>query len=193
MRKFLLKILGWSVKGSFPDVDRSVIVAAPHTSYWDGFYGFLALGVLKIPFFILADTTLFHFPMTILMKIIHAVPVNVKGKDAIHDSVRHLRSEKKMHMVICPEGQLAPTDKWNPGFYHIARLAEVPVIVCSLDYRKKEVAVKRMISDLSDQLQVFEALKEEYSGTVAAYPEKFLLPEANLRKLRGKQADAMCQ
>jgi len=184
MKRLLLKLFGWKILGRYPDVDRSVLAVAPHTSYWDGFWGYLALEVLHVPYTILADTRLFHFPMSVLMRIIHAVPVNVHGKDAIHAAVDLLKQNPGMHIVICPEGQLAPTDKWNPGFYHIARLAEVPVVVGVLDYGKKEVSFRQVITDLSDEREVFRQLKEAYDGVGARHPEKFRLPERNLQDRR---------
>lgn len=184
MRKLMnsiLKLSGWKIVGTFPEVEKSVIIAAPHTSYWDGFWGFIALEAVGIPYAILADESLFHFPMSVLMKIIRAVPVNVKGKDAIHGATKVLKDNDNIHIIICPEGQLAPTDRWNPGFYHIARIAEVPVVVAAIDYSRKEISFRGVISDLSDKNEVFRILKEKYSDCTAKYPEKFLLPEKNLK------------
>jgi len=37
--KFILTgVLGWKIKGEFPDIKKSVIIFAPHTSYWDGLW-----------------------------------------------------------------------------------------------------------------------------------------------------------
>ena len=44
----ILQILGWKITDNFPNLNKSVIVFAPHTSYWDGFYGklfFMQLGI----------------------------------------------------------------------------------------------------------------------------------------------------
>ena len=37
----LLKINGWKKEGRFPRDQKCVIIAAPHTSNWDFFYGFM--------------------------------------------------------------------------------------------------------------------------------------------------------
>ena len=181
MRKLILKLARWKIVGGFPDVKKSIVVVAPPTSYWDGLWGYLAASVLKIPFAIMADEFLFKSPMLILMKIIHAFPVNVKGKDAIHEAVSRIKAADGMHVGICPEGQLAPTDKWNPGFYHIARLAEVPIVVATLDYAKKEISFPAVITDLSDKEAVYSRLCEIYKDVTARFPEKFLLPTGNLK------------
>ena len=44
----ILKIIGWKVNSSFPDVKKSIIIFAPHTSYWDGFYRKLFLMQFRI-------------------------------------------------------------------------------------------------------------------------------------------------
>jgi hypothetical protein len=38
----LSDVLGWKIKGEFPDVKKSIIVFAPHTSYHDALYGKLS-------------------------------------------------------------------------------------------------------------------------------------------------------
>lgn len=176
MKRLLLRLLGWKIKCDFPAVDKSVFVVAPHTSYLDGYIGYLALECLHINYTVLADASLFHFPMTIAMRVLHALPVNVRGKDAIHDSANLLRNSRRCHLVICPEGQLAPTDRWKSGFYHIARLARVPIVPIELDYKNKEMSFKQIITDLSDEQAVFASLRKQYEGAHPRYPEKFLLP-----------------
>src|SRR5690606_8533044 len=44
----VLRLGGWRVEGEWPDVDQLLIIAAPHSSAWDGIWGLaakLALGV----------------------------------------------------------------------------------------------------------------------------------------------------
>ena len=44
----LLRLGGWHMVGAFPDIPRAVVIAAPHSSNWDGIWGFaakLALGL----------------------------------------------------------------------------------------------------------------------------------------------------
>lgn len=44
-----------------------------------------------------------------------------------------------MHLVLAPEGTRKKVDKFKTGFYHIARLAGVPICLCKFDFAKKEV------------------------------------------------------
>ncbi len=129
-RFILTRLLGWRVTREFPEVSKSITVFAPHTSYWDAVIGKLVLRSYGVPHRLLSKKELFHFPMCIAMHLLGAVPIGgVKGHNAIHDAARMLEDADELHLVICPEGQLTPTDRWNPGFYYMAVKAGVPVVV----------------------------------------------------------------
>ncbi|MEO6364844.1 MAG: acyltransferase, partial [Luteimonas sp.] len=38
----ILQLGGWRMAGAWPDVAKLVVIAAPHTSNWDGIFGFAA-------------------------------------------------------------------------------------------------------------------------------------------------------
>ena len=174
----LTRLLGWRVTSDFPDVEKSIMVFAPHTSYWDAIVGKLVLRAWGVPHHFLSKKELFRFPMVIVMRLLGAIPIGgVKGHNAIHDAVSLLDGEERMHLVICPEGQLAPTDRWNPGFYYMAVKARVPVVVVYLDFARKEAGVKGVITDLENQNEVYRQLAAMYRGVTARHPERFLLPK----------------
>jgi len=101
----LLNILGWKINGEFPDVKKSIIVYAPHTSYMDAFYGKLFLNELRIPHTILSKKELFFFPMNIAMKWFGSIPVRgVKNSNAIYSVAQMLEQSDEMHIIISPEG-----------------------------------------------------------------------------------------
>jgi len=56
----LTNILGWKIKGEFPVLKKSVVIFAPHTSYWDGFYGKLYLMQLGINYKFLSKKEFFY-------------------------------------------------------------------------------------------------------------------------------------
>jgi len=35
LSKTILRAFGWNLVGEFPDIKKSVVAMAPHTSYWD--------------------------------------------------------------------------------------------------------------------------------------------------------------
>lgn len=177
-RFILTRLLGWRVASVFPNVKKSVTVFAPHTSYWDAVIGKLVLQSYGVPHRLLSKKELFYFPMSIAMRLLGAVPIGgVKGHNAIHDAARMLEETDELHLIICPEGQLAAIDRWNPGFYYMAVKAGVPVVVVYMDYRRREAGVKGVISNLDDRNKVYQQLAEMYAGVSACHPSEFLLPK----------------
>ena len=58
----LLRLLGWRIAGSVPDVARCVVVAVPHTSNFDGLYVLPALLALDLKMSIFGKKSLFAVP-----------------------------------------------------------------------------------------------------------------------------------
>ncbi len=179
IEKFIInKLLRWKFVTDYPAISKSVIIFAPHTSYWDAIIGKLLLRSKGIKHKLLIKKELFYFPMNVVMWLFGAIPVGgVKGHNAIHDAVAILNTSDNLNLVICPEGQLAPTDRWNPGFYYMAEKAGAPIVVAYLDYAKRESGVKGVIDELTTINDIYRQLAEMYDGVTACHPESFLLPK----------------
>jgi 1-acyl-sn-glycerol-3-phosphate acyltransferase len=70
LARLILRLGGWTIVGGAMDEPKAVVIAAPHTSNWDGFWALtykIAVG-LDIHFF--AKDSLFWFP---LGNILHAL------------------------------------------------------------------------------------------------------------------------
>lgn len=179
IESFVLKqVLGWKLQGEFPEVPQSIIVVAPHTSYWDAVIGKLFLRSVGVKHKLLSKKELFFFPANIVMYLIGAIPIRgVKNSNGILTVKRMFKEKKNLHVVICPEGGFAKTEKWGAGFYYMALKADVPIIVAYMDYSQKEVGVKGIITDLSSIDRVYQTLSVYYEGVSARYPENFVLPK----------------
>ena len=179
-RIILTQILGWRVADEFPAIRKSILVFAPHTSYWDAIVGKLVLRSFGVRHRLLSKKELFRFPMGIVMRMIGAIPIRgVKGQNAIWHVSHLLEEADELHLVICPEGGFAPTDRWDAGFYYMAYKAQIPIIAVYLDYKKKEAGLAGIISDLTSQREVYRQLAEMYRGVTARHPDRFLLPKCN--------------
>ncbi|MEA5100433.1 MAG: 1-acyl-sn-glycerol-3-phosphate acyltransferase [Bacteroidales bacterium] len=177
---FILKcILRWEVKDNFPNhINSSIVIFAPHTSYFDALYGKLAINEYGINHIFLSKKELFYFPMNLLMKWYGSIPVRgVKGENAIIKVTKILKEDKFMHVVLSPEGKLAKTNKWDKGFYYMASRANVPIIVASIDYKKKEIEIKGIIDSQQDINLMMQQINNMYKNVTAKYPEKFQLYE----------------
>lgn len=176
----LTKVLGWKINGEFPDIKKSIIIFAPHTSYYDAVYGKLLFNELGIRYKFLSKKELFYFPMNIFMKWFGSVPVRgVTGENAIYQVAKMLQEEESLHIILSPEGAFAKVTKWDKGFYYMAWRAKVPIIVGYLDYQKKEIGIKGIIDNLENLNTVMLQINTMYKGVTAKYPENFSLEFKN--------------
>ena len=170
---FILKyLLGWKIKGEFPNIKRSIIIFAPHTSYWDGLYGKLYLMQLDVNYRFLSKKEFFKFPLKYFFKIYGSIPVS-KTKGDIDYVVELINIRHELHIVLSPEGQLAKTIRWKKGYYYMAVRANVPIVVGYIDYKKKEIGIKKVIYNPTDISIVRKEIAQLYSDVSAKYPENF--------------------
>lgn len=138
----LLKILGWKIYGEFLLSPRSVIAVAPHTSYMDGVIGFIAMKARKIRFRAISAERLFFFPFKYVMRFaMNAIPRGPRSGNSIRVATKMFKENGDVNLVICPEGHLKAVDKWSKGFYVIAKMADVPINVAVLNFKKKEIHI----------------------------------------------------
>ena len=172
----ILKSLGWEIKDDFINLglDKSIIIFAPHTSYWDGIFGKLYLMTTDINYKFLSKKEFFKFPLNILFTLYGSIPVS-RNKEFINEVTEVLNNNKNLHIILSPEGQLAKTDHWKKGFYYMAKRANVPIVVGYIDYKKKEIGIKGVIKEISSVTDTMNGISDYYKDVNAKYPEYFTL------------------
>jgi 1-acyl-sn-glycerol-3-phosphate acyltransferase len=170
-------LLGWKINGKFPDLKKSVSIVAPHTSGWDAFIGKLYFNEIGLKYYVLAKKELFTFPLGIVMRAVRAIPIDRKGRknDYVNQIVKRINNSDEIHIIISPEGTRDKVSRWKKGFFTIAKEANIPVVAIYIDYEKKEMGVKGVISDLSDINSVMQQIYNMYQDVKGKFPEKFSL------------------
>lgn len=172
----ILKLLGWQIKGSYGDLKKSITVFAPHTAHIDFMYGRLGLNEIKVKANFLTKKEVFFFPLNLVMKRLGSIPVRgVKGVNAIYQVAQLLSEAEELHILVSPEGWVHRRTKWNRGFFYMAQKANVPIVVVTLDYGRKEMAIKKVIHDTSDFNTVIRQMNEVYKDVRGKNPERFAL------------------
>ena len=137
LSKLFLKIMGWKLVGEVPkEVKKAVMVCAPHTSNWDFPFALASFTIkgLKVNYFI--KKSWFFFPMNFLFKATGGVPVDRSKKHGMVDSMTILLKESDEMIVVVPaEGTRSWVPKWKTGFYHIAKAAQVPLLLGFVDFK----------------------------------------------------------
>ena len=60
---WVLARCGWHIRGRFPDVPQLVLIAAPHSSWWDGLWGMLFKVALGVELSFMGKRELFRGPL----------------------------------------------------------------------------------------------------------------------------------
>jgi len=169
--RLVLKITGWKVSGVLPVEQRSVIIAAPHTSNWDFVFLIAATSALGVRIHWLGKDSLFNHPLGFIMHWLGGIPVNRSKRTRLVSQIaERFQSQVSLHLVIPPAGTRAHTDRWRSGFYHIAQSAKVPVIFGFLDYPKKLAGISEAMP-LSGRLQEdMDRIRAFYADKVGKFP-----------------------
>ena len=168
----LVNLLGWKINDEFPDVKKSIIIFAPHTSYWDGLYGKLYFMNVKINYKFLSKKEFFKFPVKYFFKAFGSIPV-YENKEYVNQIAELFNNNKELHIILSPEGQLAKTSHWRKGFYYVATKANVPIVVGYIDYKRKELGIKGVITETNNVNTTMTEISKMYKDVNAKHPENF--------------------
>lgn len=135
-----LKLTGWKVVGSLPPgAEKSVFIAAPHTSNWDLPYTLMVAFSLRLNLYWMGKEELFKPPFKGLMMWLGGLPVQRdKSNNLVAASVAAIQAATgPLQLTVAPEGSRSKARYWKTGFYHIAVGAQVPIVMAFLDYGSK--------------------------------------------------------
>ena len=171
--KAILKIGGWQIVGTHPTVPKAVVVAAPHTSNWDGFWGLVCRVALDVEIHFFAKESLFWFPLNILLRSLGGIPLDrQRAGSAVEQAVEMFRKNDSYYFGLAPEGTRSRADHWKSGFYRIARSADVPVVLGFLDYGKRRIGIGPTLELSGDWEKDLAYCREFYKDIEGRWPEK---------------------
>src|SRR5262245_31069744 len=170
-----LKLPGWRMQGDWPAIDKMVLVAAPHTSNWDGLNMLAAAGYYRIRLRWMGKRSLTQGPFGWFIKALGCVPIDrSKSNDVVGAMREAFASEPRMILAIPPEGTRSAVAEWKSGFYHIAVAANVPIILSVLDYGKKTASLAAVITPSGDYDSDLAAIRAHYRDAKGKHPDKFI-------------------
>lgn len=143
MKKFfakaILKILGWKVvlHGDADNLNRCILVVAPHTHNAEYILGNLAYMALGKPLKIIIKDAHTKAWYGGLVKAIGGIGIDRSQKNDLVNFVAGLFEKESFSLVITPEGTRSWVPKWRKGFYYMALAAKVPIVLAVGDFGKK--------------------------------------------------------
>ena len=174
LARLLLALTGWKSQGERPAARRFVLIAAPHTSNWDLLYFLAFSAVFGVKPSFMAKHTLFRWPMGPVMRLLGGIPIRRYRRENVVDQMAEtLRESEDLALTVPAEGTRSYSDHWKSGFYHIARKAEVPIVLSFLDYERKIGGFGPEIVPTGDIRADMKVIRDFYDGKKGRFPEKF--------------------
>jgi 1-acyl-sn-glycerol-3-phosphate acyltransferase len=162
----LLRAAGWKLAGTLPDLPKLVLIAAPHSSWWDGIWGLLFRSALGADSAFMAKRELFSGPLGWLLRKAGGIPIERSSASGVVDEMsRRFAESEKLWLGIAPEGTRKRVEKWKNGFWHIARAAHVPILPVYFDYPSRTIGLGPVFETTSALRAFYAPFRGKHRGT----------------------------
>lgn len=169
-----LQIGGWKMAGDWPAVEKMVLVAAPHTSNWDGLNMLAAAAYYRIKLKWMGKKSLTQGPLGWLMVWLGCIPIDrSRENDVVRTMSDQFGAVDRLVLAIPPEGTRSRVREWKTGFYHIARAANVPIVLSVLDYGTKTMSIAAVVHPTGDYEADLAIIQAYYATAVGKKPRQF--------------------
>jgi 1-acyl-sn-glycerol-3-phosphate acyltransferase len=163
------KIMGWKIVGnktfSKHSIKKAVIIAAPHTSWHDFYLGLLIRKITNVKTNFVGKKELFKWPFGYYFRAVGGKPLDrTSGQNKVEAIADLFNSEDEFRLTLAPEGTRKKVEKWKTGFYYIAKAANVPIIMFTLDFKNKQTEVSEPFYPTDDIEADFKIMKSFYDG-----------------------------
>ncbi len=177
LAKLLYKLGGWQLnnKLNLTDINKCVLVCAPHTSNWDFYYTVAAFWQMEIPFKMFIKDAWTKPWYGYFIKKMGGIGIDRSQRNNMVDfAASVLNQHQKMYLLNTPEGTRGYAEKWKNGFYYIAQKAQVPILLAYCDYQKKQAGIGKIVQTKNRSLEeVMQEIQEYYQDVTAKYPELY--------------------
>jgi len=140
----LFKLTGWRYDKDHLWADKQVVIGFPHTSNMDAVRSIALFSILKIRTHTLIKKELFRWPLSWALQRLGGIPVS-RGKKSnmVEQIANEFAKRDKFTLVLAPEASRSKGDATKrtikTGFWHIAKRAEVPIVLMFSDGENKSV------------------------------------------------------
>ena len=167
-------LLGWRAVGTVPNLPKMVIIGAPHTSNWDFLLAMMFVFALQVRVYWLGKHTFVNGPLKPLLVRLGGVAVDRRAAyGVVRQTAVQFEQREQFILGLSPEGTRRLVSRWKMGFFHIAKMANVPIVPIALDYGRKMVAIGEPIWTDVGETAVIEQLRHFYEGVEGKKPRQF--------------------
>jgi 1-acyl-sn-glycerol-3-phosphate acyltransferase len=168
------KLRGWKIEGRFPfELNKSILVVAPHTHSFDFFLGLAIRKKVHIEFVhFLGKKELFWGIFGWILRYLGGYPVErSKNLNQVDQVVNIFNQKEQFHIAISPEGTRKKVGRLKSGFYHIAKNANVPILMVALNFKHKKVTFAPPFMVSGDEKEDKQKIVRFFKGILGYIPE----------------------
>ena len=94
-----------------------------------------------------------------------------KNNNLVDAIVDIFESREEFRLGLSPEGTRKKVEKWRTGFYYVAKTANVPIVMITLDFGRKENKISEPFYPTDDKEADFKFMRSFYEGVEGKIPE----------------------
>ena len=122
----------------------------------------------------LGKDSLFKAPFGFFFRALGGAPVNRSESTNLVDAIVTIfNSRKEFRLGLSPEGTRKKVKKWKTGFYFIAKGANVPIVMATLNFGKKEIKISEPYYITDNQEKDFQFFHSFFDGVEGKYPSRY--------------------
>jgi len=149
-----------------------VIIAFPHTSWHDFFIGLFLRKITGVKTNFVGKKELFVWPLSIYLRIIGGKSLDrTSGQNKVEAIAQLFDNDEEFRLTLAPEGTRKKVEQWRTGFYYIAKAANVPIIMFTLDFENKQNKISEPFYPTDDIDADFAFMKNYFKGVKGKIPE----------------------
>lgn len=172
--RWALRLFGWTLDVQLPAQPKLVIVAAPHTSNWDGYFAVAAILALGVRINWFAKDSLFKGPFRAILIGLGGVPIaRDRARGVVEQTADIFASKERIYIAVAPEGTRSRAPVWKSGFYQIAMATGAPILPAYLDYRAKRIGTGPLLTPSGDYAADLAVLQAFFRTIPPKIPANF--------------------
>jgi len=173
LTRFFMRLTGWRVDGTLPDLPKYILIGAPHTSNWDFVLFLGVIFTLRANVKFMGKAELFRSPFGWFFDYCGGIPVDrKKSTGLVEQMVEACNKSDRFILTIAPEGTRHHVTEWKRGFHHIAAGAGIPIVMAVVDGKHKVVRVGRVFHPTADIEADMKAITGMFEGVVGINPRR---------------------
>jgi 1-acyl-sn-glycerol-3-phosphate acyltransferase len=164
-----MRLFGWRVEGQLPELPKYVAAVAPHTSNWDLAICVVSMFEMNILLSFMAKHTIFKGPAGWFFRKLGGIRIDRRAAHGVvGECVKEFRERDKLVLAIAPDGTRSGDGTFKNGFLMIAREAKVPVLLVTLDFKRKRVVLGEVFDVPEGDLAPTRARLEAFFAPIRA-------------------------